>query len=200
VRYRWFERSLPFTIYVPFAQSPHSFTYVVLRTSNPHRLVDTVRRKVAKLDPQLPLSNAMSYAELIRASLMGMSYLAVMMTVLGMALVLACVGGYGVMAYSVTERTREIGIRMALGAKAGSVVGMMLRRGVVLTGVGLLIGLVGSVAQARLLASLIWGVSALDLGTFAVVSAALLCGALLASYVPARRAARVDPLISLRCE
>jgi putative ABC transport system permease protein len=201
VRYRWFERSLPFTIYVPFAQSPQSFTYVVLHTSNPDRLVDTVRRKVAKLDPQLPLSNAMSYAELIRASLMGMSYLAVMMTVLGaMALVLACVGVYGVMAYSVTERTREIGIRMALGAKAGSVVGMMLRRGVVLTGVGLLIGLVGSVAQARLLASLIWGVSALDLGTFAGVSAALVCVALLASYVPARRAARVDPLISLRCE
>jgi putative ABC transport system permease protein len=76
----------------------------------------------------------------------------------------------------------------------------MLRRGVVLTGVGLLIGLVGSVAQARLLASLIWGVSALDLGTFAGVSAALVCVALLASYVPARRAARVDPLISLRCE
>lgn len=201
VRYHWFDRGVPFTIYVPFAQNPQSFTYVALHTGNPERLVDAVRAKLAKLDPQLPISNAMSYAELIRESLMGMSYLAVMMTVLGsMALVLACVGVYGVMAYSVTERTREIGIRMALGAEARSVVGMMLRRGVMLTVIGLLIGLLCSVALARLLASLIWGVNALDIGTFAGVSAALVGVALLASYVPARRAARVDPLISLRCE
>lgn len=132
---------------------------------------------------------------------MGMSYLAVMMTVLGaMALALACVGVYGVMAYSVTERTREIGIRMALGAETRSVVGLMLRRGVTLTAIGLLIGLIGSVALARLLANLIFGVSAVDLETFSEVSAALVGVALLASYVPARRAARVDPLISLRCE
>lgn len=137
----------------------------------------------------------------IRGSLMGMSYLAVMMTVLGaMALVLACVGVYSVMAYSVTERTREIGVRLALGAETGSVVGMMLRRGVSLTAMGLAIGLACSIALARLLASLIWGVGALDLQTFAGVSAALVGMALLASYVPARRAARVDPLISLRCE
>lgn len=201
VRYRWFERSVPFTIYVPFAQNPQPFTYVVMHTANPERLLSTVRARVAKLDAQLPISAARSYAELIRDSLMGMSYLAVMMTVLGaMALALACVGVYGVMAYSVTERTREIGIRMALGAEASSVVGMVLRRGVNLTVIGLLIGLAGSVALARLLASLIFGVSAIDLETFAGVSAALVGVALLASYVPARRAARVDPLISLRCE
>jgi putative ABC transport system permease protein len=123
------------------------------------------------------------------------------MTVLGtMALVLACVGVYGVMAYSVTERTREIGIRMALGAPARSVVGMMLGRGVRLTALGLLIGLIFSAGLARLLASLIFGVSALDIRTFGGVSAALIGVALLASYLPARRAARVDPLISLRCE
>jgi putative ABC transport system permease protein len=201
VRYNWFDRGLPFTIYVPFAQNPHVFTYVVLHTANPQRLMPAVRARVAKLDPQLPISNAKSYADLIRESLMGMSYLAVMMTVLGaMALVLACVGVYGVMAYSVTERTREIGIRMALGAETGSVVGMMLRRGVSLTAIGLAIGLACSIALARLLASLIWGVGALDLQTFAGVSAALVGMALLASYIPARRAARVDPLISLRCE
>jgi putative ABC transport system permease protein len=201
VRYRWFERSVPFTIYVPFAQNPQSFTYVVLHTRSPERLLDVVRARVAKLDPQLPISNAMSYAELIRESLMGMSYLAVMMTVLGaMALGLACVGVYGVMAYSVTERTREIGIRMALGAEARSVVGMVLRRGVTVTVIGLMIGLVSSVALARLIASLIWGVSAVDVETFAEVSAALVGVALLASYVPARRAARVDPQISMRCE
>ena len=201
VRYDWFERGVPFTIYVPFAQNPQSFTYIVLHASSPERLLDAVRTKVAKLDPQLPISNAMPYAELIRESLMGMSYLAVMMTVLGsMALLLACVGVYGVMAYSVTERTREIGIRMALGAEARRVVGMVLRRGAMLTVTGLLIGLVCSVGLARLLASLVYGVSALDLETFAGVSAALVGVALLATYVPARRAARVDPLISLRCE
>jgi putative ABC transport system permease protein len=201
VRYHWFDRGVPFTIYVPFAQNPQGFTYVVLHTTSPDRLLPTVRAKIAKLDPQLPISNAESYADLIRESLMGMSYMAVMMTVLGsMALILACVGVYGVMAYSVTERTREIGIRMALGAEARSVVGMMLQRGVMLTVIGLLIGLVCSLALAHFLASLIWGVSALDVETFAAVSAALVGVVLLASYVPARRAARVDPLISLRCE
>ncbi len=201
VRYHWFDRGLPFTIYVPFAQQPQSFTYIALHTANPERLIPSVRAKIARLDPQLPISNAESYAQLIRESLMGLSYMAVMMTVLGiMALSLACVGVYGVMAYSVTERTREIGIRMALGAKAGDIVVMVLRRGAVLTATGLLIGLVCSVALARLLASLIWGVSALDLTTFAGVSAALIAVAMLASYVPARRAACVDPLISLRCE
>lgn len=201
VRYRWFERGLPFTIYLPFAQNPQSFTYLVLHTSKPERLIGTLRARVAKLDPQLSLSNAMSYSELIQQSLVGMSYLAVMMTVLGvMALTLACVGVYGVMAYSVTERTREIGIRMALGAEAASVVGMVLRRGVTLTAIGLFIGLFCSLALARVLASFIFGVSAIDLKTFAAVSAALVAVALLASYVPARRAARVDPLISLRSE
>ena len=201
VRYHWFDRGLPFTIYVPFAQNPQPFTYVALNTSNPQRLLSTVRARIAKLDPQLPISNAMPYAELIEQSLMGLSYLAVMMTVLGfMALVLACVGVYGVMAFSVTERTREIGIRMALGAQTGNVVGMVLRRGVVLTVVGLLIGLTCSVGLARLMASLIFGVSAVDLRTFAGVSVALVGVALLASWLPARRAARVDPLISLRCE
>jgi len=201
LRYHWFDRGLPFTIYVPFAQSPQSFTYVALHAANPERLIPTVRAKIAKLDPQLPISDAESYAQMIRESLLGLSYVAVMMTVLGiMALSLACVGVYGVMAYSVTERTREIGIRMALGAPVSGIVLMVVRRGALLTGTGLLIGLACSIALARLLASLIWGVSALDLTTFAAVSAALVGVALLASYVPARRAALVDPLISLRCE
>lgn len=201
IRYTWFDRGFPFTVYVPFAQNPQAFTYVALRTTKPDRLIPSVRAKIAKLDPELPLSEAHSYAQLIHESLLGLSYMAVMMTVLGiMALSLACVGVYGVMAYSVTERTREIGIRMALGAGTGNVVAMILRRGAVITAAGLLIGLACSVALARLLASLIWGVSALDVTTFAGVSAALIGVALLASYVPARRASRVDPLISLRCE
>ena len=199
VHYHWYERDIGFTIYIPFAQNPQHFTYVALVTSNPDHMLPAVRSKIAKLDPQLAISNAESYAQLIRESLMGMSYMAVMMTVLGvMALVLACVGVYGVMAYSVTERTREIGIRMALGAQAPGVVAMVLRQGLVLTSAGVLIGIVCSIGFARLLASLVFGISALDLTTFAGVSAALVAVALLATYIPARRAARVDPIISLR--
>ena len=117
-----------------------------------------------------------------------------------MALVLASVGVYGMMSFSVTERTREIGIRMALGAETRTVVRMLLRRGAVIAAGGLAIGLLLSLALARLLASLIWGIDALDVGTFAGVSALLLAVALVASWVPARRASRVDPLISLRHE
>ena len=201
VRYHWFDRGVPYAIYIPFAQNPQWFTYVALHTTSPERMLNTVRARIAKLDPQLPISDARSYAELIQESLMGMSYLAVMMSVLGtMALILACVGVYGVMAYSVTERTREIGIRMALGAEAGNVVFLMLQRGLTMTTIGLAIGLAFSLGLARLLASLIWGVSSLDIQTFVGVSAALVGVSLLASYLPARRAARVDPLISLRCE
>ena len=199
VRYHWYERGVGFTIYIPFEQNAKNFTYVALGTSNPDRILPTVRAKIAKLDPQLGISNTESYAQLIRESLMGMSYMAVMMTVLGtMALVLACVGVYGVMAYSVTERTREIGIRMALGAQAPSVVAMVLRQGIVLTAAGVFIGLACSIGFARLLVSLVFGINALDLTTFAGVSAALIGVALLATYIPARRAARVDPIISLR--
>ncbi len=201
VRYNWYDRGVPFAIYVPYAQNPQPFTFLALRTTNPDRLIPSVRAKIGKVDAELPISNAKSFSDLIRDSLIGLSYMAVMMTVLGaMALALACVGVYGVMAYSVTERTREIGIRMALGAGGRNVVGMILRRGLAVTGIGLLIGLVCSAALARLVASLIWGVNALDLTTFAGVSAVLIGVALLASYVPARRASRVDPLISLRCE
>jgi len=201
VSYSWSERGVLLVIYVPFTQHPQAFTYMAVRTSDPERLISAARSKVAKVDAELPLSTMRSYAGLIRDSLIGLSYMAVMMSVLGvMALLLACVGVYGVMAFSVTERTREIGIRMALGAGTGNVVAMILQRGAVITGIGLLIGLACSAALARLLASLIWGVGALDLVTFAGVSAALVGVALLASYVPARRASRVDPLISLRCE
>jgi putative ABC transport system permease protein len=200
IRWNWFNPEGELSMYVPYAQNPQGYTFVAMRTSDPNKLISTVRATIAGLDPELPVGAA-SLAKIIDDSLIQLSYLAGMMAVLGvMALVLACVGVYGMMAYSVTEQTREIGIRMALGAETHHVLGMVMRRSAAITITGLLIGLVCSAGLARLLAGLIWGISALDLTTFAGVSGMLVAVALLASYIPARRASRVDPLISLRCE
>ena len=117
-----------------------------------------------------------------------------------LALVLAVVGIYGVVSYAVAQRTHEIGVRMALGAQRTDVLGMVVRQGMVTTVGGVIVGVLGAVAATRLISSWLYGVEAIDPATFATVSLVLVGIALLASYVPARRAARVDPLIALRSE
>ncbi|MDE3138154.1 MAG: FtsX-like permease family protein, partial [Acidobacteriota bacterium] len=170
-------------------------------SGDPNSLVATARQRIAAIDPDMPIYDVQTLERRISDSMIGLGYVAVMMAVLGViALVLACVGVYGVMSFSVAERTHEIGIRMALGAQRGEVLRLVLRHGLLLAGIALAIGLPLSLGLSGLLASLVFGVSATDPLTFAGVSALLLLVAMAACYFPARRAMRIDPVIALRCE
>ena len=118
----------------------------------------------------------------------------------GVAMILAAIGIYGVIAYSVTQRTREIGIRMALGAQRSAMLSMILRQSLTIVGIGLAVGLISALAMTRLMASLLYGVGANDVSTYAIVLLLLAVAAMFASYLPARRAMNVDPIVALRHE
>jgi putative ABC transport system permease protein len=202
IRYSWIDRDPQPAVYRPYRQTSSPYTYLAVRASgDPMRLVPAIRLQMATLDAELPVSEIKTLDRVISESVLGLSYVAVMMTVLGViAVVLACVGVYGVMSYTVSERTREIGIRIALGAEWTDVLRAVIARSMLVTAAGMAMGFVVSVLLARVLASLIFGVSATDWQTFGGISLALAASALFASYVPARRATRVDPVIALRYE
>jgi len=191
-------------LYVPFRQA-HSGEFWVaffVRTSGPAReSITAVRRAAATVDPGAGGSQVVAFEEQIGASLYPQRVAATLLGVLGtISLLLAAVGLYSVMAYAVSQRTNEIGIRMALGARAGDVLGMMVRQGMILTVAGLAAGLAAALAATRLVAGVLVNVSATDPMIFA--GAALFLGmvALVASYLPARRATKVDPMTALRCQ
>ena len=202
IKYDWFDRGPQPTIYSSYRQDPRPYTYLSIRASgDPTAIIPAVRGQIAGVDSEQPVFNLKTLERVISESVVGLSYVAVMMTILGLiALVLASVGVYGVMAYSVTERTHEIGIRMTLGAGKSDVLRMVMGKGLVLTGTGLVIGMAMSVGLAQLLANLIFGVSATDFSIFGGVAFALATASLLACYIPARRASRVDPMVALRYE
>jgi predicted permease len=195
------EAPAPF-LYQPLAQRHESGMVLLVRTSgDPEQLIPTVRREVQSIERNLPLTNARSMAELLRTSLFPARMGAILLGVFGLlALVLASVGLYGVMAYSVSRRTREIGIRMALGAQSGDVLRLVLRESLMLVAVGVLLGLIVAFAATRLLAGFLYGVSPTDPAAFIGIAALLAVVALIASLVPARRAAKVDPLVAFRYE
>ncbi|HJZ68918.1 MAG TPA: ABC transporter permease [Blastocatellia bacterium] len=188
--------------YRPFRQVVQSAMTVVARTStDPTSLFSAVRREVLAVDPNQPIYN-LNTMEQIRADSIAPDRLNLMLlgAFAAVALILAAVGIYGVMAYSVTQRTHEIGIRMALGAGQGDVLGMVVGQGMKLASVGLAIGLGGAWLATRAMAGLLFGISATDPATFAAISVVLAGVALGACFVPARRATKVDPMIALRYE
>ena len=199
-------------VYVSYLQQPSRYREpwagmfgqmnFVLRTSgDPLRLVPAVRQAVAEIDPQRPIANI---ARVDRQLDIGVEIRGVFALTLGLfaavAMALAAIGIYGTLAYAVAQRTREIGIRIALGATRGEVFGLIGRRAIAVIVAGLIAGLAGALALTRLIASQLWGVTPTDPVTFAAVSLLVVCAALLASFAPVRRAMRVDPTIALKHE
>jgi len=189
-------------VYYHTNSSPPFGPVVVLRTTgDPKRLISIARAKVRELDRDVPISNVNTMEQLVAQSVaqrrFGMFLVGIFAA---LALVLAVIGIYGVVSYSVAQRTNEIGVRMALGASATDVLKMVLKNGMTLALIGVAVGLAGAFAATRLMASLLFEVKPTDVATFAIVSVGLICVALLACYVPARRAMKVDPLVALRYE
>jgi predicted permease len=198
--------------YFTLGEDPQSCAYIPLRQNfadnivlyirsetDPAPALGAAQREVRAMDPELPVMFPMTVSEVIDQSLWAPKLGAALLTVLGvLALALASVGLYGVMAYSVNQRNQEIGIRMALGACQPDVLGLILKQGMALVGVGIAIGLAAAFAVSRLVSSLLYGISATDPTTFIGVSVLLVTVAFVSSYLPAFRASRVDPLLALR--
>jgi putative ABC transport system permease protein len=191
-------------LYSPYPQAPpwKRWMSLVARTqSDPAGMVQAVKQQIWKIDSQLPVTRVETMSEVAAESFTARRFNTLLLSIFAaLALVLAAVGIYGVMSYAVTHRTQEIGIRMALGARAIDVVRLIIRNGMLLILLGVGIGLAGALALTRLLGTLLFGVTPTDMGTFVVVSGVLIAVALLACYLPARRATKVDPLVALRYE
>jgi predicted permease len=189
-------------IYLPRRQHYNQVMNLLVRTAgDPAQVAALVRNEARALDANLPITNVQPLTTVIQGSLwparMGASLLGILG---GLALALALIGIYGVMSYVVGQRKREIGIRMALGAEQGSVVGLFLRQGMVIVGVGLLVGIAAAAAFGRLIESLLYGLSGTDLTTFVLTALVFLGVAFFANLIPARRASGTDPLAALRTD
>jgi putative ABC transport system permease protein len=179
----------------------HAMNVAVRTHADPASLTSAVLAQVHSLDPGLAVANIRTMTQVIRSSLAGPRFNAILLGIFAsLALFLAAIGVYGVLAYAVARRTHEIGIRMALGARKGDVLKLVLGDGLRLAIIGVAIGLAGALGLTRFLSSLLYGVKPTDPLTLAALSLLLIAVALLASYIPARRAAKVDPMVALRCE
>lgn len=204
-----FDPAQPFfpAVFIPRAQAPRQphllnvATLLVRTAQDPAVLMSAVRQRVHGLDPDQPIRRIATMDTRVAESLKPQRFNTWLMSLFAaLALALALIGLYGVLAYNVVQRTREIGIRLALGAQPNSIVALVMTQGLRLVLFGLALGLAGAYALTRLLGRLLYGVSAADAPTFAVITLLLLLAALLACWIPARRAMRVDPLVALRRE
>ncbi|MGB8475516.1 MAG: FtsX-like permease family protein, partial [Candidatus Acidiferrum sp.] len=193
-------------LYFPYRQvsaAGVSSMYVVLRAANgdPQSLVGAVRGQLSGIDPSLPLADVRSMDDVLSRAQARPRFLTLLLSLFSVvALAIATVGIYGVVSYSVARRTKEFGLRMVLGAQTGDVLGLVMKQGVGMIAIGVVCGLVLALLFTRLMASFLFGIAPTDLATFASVTAILFGVALMACYVPAKRATRVDPIQTLRYE
>ena len=189
-------------VYQSFLQTANnSANFVVRTTTDPRALTTAVRTEISAIDKDIPIFNVKTMKEVLYESIARERFTVLLLTIFaGVALILSAIGIYGVMSYAVTERTHEIGIRMALGANTSDVLKLVVRQGIKLALAGVGLGIAGAFALTRLIANLLFGVGATDPLTFTVISLLLTSVALLACWLPARRAAKVDPMVALRYE
>ncbi len=189
-------------MYFPYAQGPRRGMYVIVRTAgDPLAAIGTLRQTVKSLDPEIPLADIASARQLIDRSIAQPRVNAALLAVFAaVALALAAVGIYGVLSYAVAQRTREIGVRMALGARPADVLRLVVQQGMLPVVMGLGLGLVGALGATRVMRRLLFGVEPVDPVTFVAIAVVLTGVALLATVIPARRAARVDPMVALRTD
>lgn len=202
VRHERLDRDGRETIYVPYRQeAPRDVSMVVRTTSDPTGLERQVKGVLAALDPTIPAYEFRTMREYVGSALAPVRFVLTLLSSFGvLALILACVGLYGLLAFTVGRRTHEFGIRIALGARSSDVMRSVLAEGGALGAAGLAVGILLSAGMARLLSGMLFGVRPLDAATYAGIALLLAVSALVACYVPARRAARVDPMAALRNE
>jgi predicted permease len=201
-RYRTLLADAPPILYLPVLQAYDGRTTLVIHTTgDPADIVQTIRKEITEVDRNLPLFAVRSMSEQVATTLWQQRMAAGLIGIFGvLALVLAAIGLYGVISHSVTQRTREIGIRMALGADQVQIVRLVIKQGLRLAMTGVSLGIAAAFALTKFMSSVLYEVSATDPATFIAVSVLLIAVALLASYIPARRAMKVDPMVALRYE
>src|SRR5271157_3560755 len=190
-------------MFTPLSQQPQAFLFLAIRTwsADPTPVAGAVRAALRQLDRDQPITEVRSMRSTVSESLTDVKYVSRLTALFAaIAMLMAAMGIYGVIGYSVARRTHEFGVRMVLGAGAADVVRLVLRQALYVVAIGLVIGMAGALVVSRLLASWLYGVGEHDPLTFTLVPLALGAIALLASYIPARRATRVDPAVALRCE